>query len=181
MLRRKVISILAVLLVLSISSSVAFAGSIHLSGTSFSLGSLIEGGTLSGLGNTDVTVVLDASGIPYVICTNQGGNQAPGQNPAKVNTRGSVPLLHTIYKNGSSPFSVETLPPDISNLTAVQLGCANNNWTASLPGWISWTNATLSVYDAITGVLLFQQNYICTTTQTGIGSTDGKVSCTATK
>jgi hypothetical protein len=123
-----------------------------------------------------VTVVLDASGIPVVTCTNQGGNQAPGQNPPKVSASGIQFLVHNTYtKNGTSPFNVETNDPQ-PDLTAKEMGCPNNNWTAKID-FVFWTNATLKVYTGdITGPVGLIQDFTCTTTRN-----PDKVTCTPTK
>jgi hypothetical protein len=162
---KKLFSIIAVFLAMVLTTStVAAGGNVKLSGIQFSLSSLVASGFASGLGNTDVTVILDATGIPDVTCTNYGGTQAPGQNPASVSASGAQYLIHETYtKNGRSPFSVETEDPQ-QVLTAEQLGCANNNWSASID-FVYWTEATLSVFDTATGVLLTQQNYTCVTTR----------------
>jgi hypothetical protein len=164
-MKRNLFSILAVLLAAVLMTSTAAAGgNVKLSGVEFSLSSLIASGFASGLGNTDVTVVLEAAGIPDVTCTNSGGNQAPGQNPTKVSASGAQFLIHQTYtKNGRSPFSVETEEPQ-PGLTAEQLGCPNNNWTATID-FVYWTGAFLSVYDTATGALLAQQKYTCVTTR----------------
>lgn len=144
------------------TSTVAAGGNVKLSGIQFSLSSLVASGFASGLGNTDVTVVLDAAGIPAVTCTNLGGNQAAGQNPPKVSISGAQYLIHQNYtKNGRSPFDVETEEPQ-PGLTAEQLGCPNNNWSATID-FVFWTEATISVYSTATNALLAQQKYTCVT------------------
>jgi hypothetical protein len=171
-MRRQLFLILSSLLILSLVTTTAGAGgSVKLSGVSFSLGSLIANGTLTGLGATDVNVILDASGYPVVTCTNQGGNQAPGQNPPKVSATGLDPLFGTdpVRKNGKSPFGVETNdpPPFIS---ATQAGCPNDNWTATID-FVFWTNATITVKSISTGATLLKKDYTCTTTLTSVSCT----------
>lgn len=164
-MNRKLFSIVSMLLaVLLTTSTVAAGGNVKLSGVQFSLSSLVASGFASGLGNTDVSVELEAAGIPDVSCTNNGGNRAPGQNPPKVSASGTQYLIHETYtKNGRSPFNVETEEP-LPGLTAEQLGCPNNNWTASID-FVYWTEATLSVYNTASGALLSQQDYTCVTTR----------------
>jgi hypothetical protein len=154
-----------------LTTSASAGGSVKLSGVSFSLGSLIANGTLTGLGATDVKVVLDASGYPVVTCTNQGGNQAPGQNPPKVSATGLQSLLGTdpVRKNGKSPFGVETADP-APFVNAVDAGCPNNNWTATID-FVFWTNATITVKSLTTEAVLRTQDYTCTTTLTTVSCT----------
>ena len=172
---RKLLVILGVLVLIGLTTTTVFAGRYRLSTFSFSLGSLIADGTLTGLGSQDVTVVLDASGIPVVTCTNQGGNQAPGQNPPKVSATGSQFLASAVFtKNGTSPFDVETNDPQ-PGLTPKQMGCPNNNWTARID-FVLWTNATITVHTGeITGPIGLQQKFTCTTTQN-----PDSVTCTPT-
>lgn len=164
-MKKRLISILAVFLVsVLVASTVAAGGNVKLSGVQFSLSSLVAGGYASGLGNTDVTVVLDATGLPDVSCTNNGDNMAPGQNPPKITASGAQFLIHQTYtRNGRSPFLVETEEPQ-PGLSATQLGCPNDNWTASID-FVYWTEAILSVYDTASGELLARQNYTCVTTR----------------
>jgi hypothetical protein len=114
-------------------------------------------GRLVGLGSADATVVVEASGIPVVSCTNYGGNQAPGQNPPSVTTSGEQQIGFTqITKNGSAEIDVTTELPAV-NLPGSQMGCPNDNWTASIVG-IRFTNATVSVFQ--NGVLAVQQSFV---------------------
>ncbi len=168
-MNKRIIAVAASLLVAVLIFTDAFAGGIKFT-SNFSLGSLIANGTVSGIGNTDITMVLDASGIPAITCTNQGGNQVPGQSYPKVSAEGSqaLPGNSPLRKNGSSPYGVETQPP--APLTWQQAGCPNSNWTAQIT-FVYWTNATISVYDTGTGALLAQQNYACTTTLTSVSCT----------
>lgn len=175
-MKKKFLSLLMVLLVsVLMVSSVSAGGAVKLSGVQFSLGSLIAEGFASGLGNTDVTVVLDASGIPAITCTNYGGNDVPGQSYPKVSASGWQFLLGSDprTKNGRSPFKTETA--DQTSLPWDEAGCPNSNWTANID-FIFWTDATISVYDTATGDLLTSQNYTCTTTRF-----PASVSCTLVK
>ena len=114
-------------------------------------------GMLVGLGSTDSMVVIEATGIPVVACTNQGGNQAPGQNPPNVTTSGEQQIgITQITKNGSAQIDVTTELPTVQ-LPGSQMGCPNDNWTASIVG-IQFTHATVSVFQA--GTLALQQSFV---------------------
>jgi hypothetical protein len=168
-MRKKALSVVYALLAAVLFSTSALAGgSVKLSSVTFQLGSLIANGTLTGLGRTDVTVVLDASGVPEITCTNNGSNDVRGQSSPKVSASGERTLLGNdpIRKNGKSPFDVETTDPDVIAWDAA--GCPNSNWTGHID-FIYWTDATISVYDTVTyspsAQPLIQQNYTCITTR----------------
>ena len=164
-MKRKLYTVFTVLMIVMMTTSPALArGAIKLSGITFDLGSLIAEGFASGLGNTDVTVVLDASGIPAVTCTNYGGNDVPGQSYPKISASGQQTLdgNDPIRKNGKSPFFTETDDPE--TLPWDEAGCPNSNWTGHID-FIFWTDALISVYDTNTGELLASQAYTCETTR----------------
>lgn len=162
-MQRKIISVLSALLAAIFITSTVFAGAVRLRSVSFSLGSLIAEGELTGLGKDNVRVILEASGFPVVTCTNQGGNQAPGQNPPKVSATGEQLLFgfDLTRRNGKSPFGVETIDPVV--LDAVEYGCPNSNWTATID-FIHWTNATIKVLALDAQEVLLVKNFVCTTT-----------------
>lgn len=113
-------------------------------------------GKLAGLGSTDSTVIIEATGIPVVTCTNKGDNQAPGQNPPNVTTSGEQQIGTTqITKNGSAEIDVTTELPS-SSLPGSQMGCPNDNWTATIVG-IQFTHATVSIVQG--SVLVVQQSF----------------------
>jgi hypothetical protein len=175
-MNKRLFSVLAVLLIASMVISPVSAGAaVKLSkSVDWTLGSLIASGSVFGLGTTDVTVRLDAVGIPEVSCTNKGGTQAPGQNPVAISASGAEFLVHESYtKNGSSPFVVETEDPS-ATFTAKQMGCANNTWTAVIE-FVYWTHAKLTVLDTASGATLAEQNYDCVTVRVP----EDKVTCTA--
>ncbi len=172
-MKTKVSSLLiAMLLVFLMVSPVSAGPGIGLSGVKFSLGSLIADGVLSRLGNTDVTVVLDASGIPAITCTNHGRNDVPGQSSPKISATGEQSLLgnNPDPKEWEKSFNVET--DDLVSLPWNVAGCPNSNWSARID-FIYWTNATIRVYDIATNTLQVEQNYKCTTTRS-----PASVSCT---
>jgi len=157
-MKRKIFSLLTVLLVASVLvSPVSARPGIGFSAT-FSLGSLIASGTLSRLGPTDVTVELDADGIPVITCTNNGGNTAPGQGYPKITARGSQFLDgDDITKNGKTPYRTETVDPE--TLPWDVAGCPSSNWTAHVDN-ILWTDAIITVTDTFENVLISRE-YTC--------------------
>jgi hypothetical protein len=173
MTRQRLITILSLVFVLALTTTTAWAAKARFSSLSFSLGSLIADGRLVGLGTQDVAVILDATGIPVVSCTNQGGQQAPGQNPPKVSASGTQFLMHQEYdKNGSTGFTVETNNPLASS--GKKMGCPSNAWTAGID-FVFWNKATITVRaDTVTGVVLLKQDFDCVTTRS-----PDSVTCTA--
>ena len=103
---------------------------------------LTVSGKLSGLGNGDITVTLSASATPTATCTNKGGTQAPGQNPATVDVTGSQAIPASEIKNGTVNFSVTTSEP--AQPTAQAAGCPNGNWTAQITD-LTFTSFTVTV------------------------------------
>jgi hypothetical protein len=170
-MKKKIFSLWSVLLmVILLVTPVSAGGAVKLSSVRFSLGSLIAAGTLTGLGNTDVSVVIDASGFPVVSCINSGGNRVPGQSFPMVSASGDQFLDgdSSIRKNGKSPFDVETVDPEF--IPWDQAGCPNVNWMGHID-FIFWTDATISIFDASTQALLLQRDYSCTTTMTSVTCT----------
>jgi hypothetical protein len=85
---------------------------------------------------------MSASADVTSTCTNQGGNQAPGQNPAPLTVTGSQTIPQDQIKNGTTPFNVTTLAP-----AAVIPGapdCPNQNWTERIDD-LAFTSAIITV------------------------------------
>jgi hypothetical protein len=76
---------------------------------------------LSGLGNQDVTLSVRAVGNATTLCTNRGGNEAPGQNKTPVSVLGTQTIPAKEIKNGNVCFNVSTTPP--STPTNAEAGC----------------------------------------------------------
>jgi hypothetical protein len=178
---KKLYITLTMLLIAMLAISPVYAGGVSIK---IGLGSLIADITAWGLpNNTDYTFTLSASGVASVVCTNYGGNQAPGQNYPHVDGRDSndVPQ-NDILKGGKVTTSLEAIPylethPDISWSEG---GCPNSNWNAKVD-FVFWDTAELQIVSVATGEVTTYK-YSCVTTKTGPNSTpstfdDGRITC----
>src|SRR3546814_12697959 len=84
----------------------------------------------------------DATAVVTSTCTNQGGTQAPGQNPAPLTVTGSQAIPEDELKNGTTPFAVETVAPD--PVIAGAPDCPNPNWTELIED-LAFTSAVITV------------------------------------
>ena len=87
-------------------------------------------------------VTLTATADVTATCTNHGGNQAPGQNPAPVTVSGSQAIPETEIKNGNTPCSGETDPPVTPVPGAPD--SPNPSWTEEIAD-PAFTSATITV------------------------------------
>src|SRR5918995_7184866 len=126
-----------------------FAQSVHLKGGANAEPNFIDQGltlnaaaSLAGLGNGDVLITVTAQADVTATCTNQGGNQAPGQNPAPVTVSGSQSIPADEIKNGNTPFNVTTIAP--ASPIAGAPDCPNPNWAEHITD-LAFTSATITV------------------------------------
>jgi hypothetical protein len=126
----------------------ALAANPHLKGqnpVSFTDNGLTLSATVNyaGLGNFDTLQVLTASGNTASTCTNNGGNQAPGQNPAPVTVAGATPVPAGDIKNGNVTISTTTEAP-VSPVPGAP-GCPNSGWTETITN-VFFTSATIRLF-----------------------------------
>jgi hypothetical protein len=96
-------------------------------------------GKVAGLGGTTFEITLSSAGATAsVVCTNPGGNVAPGQNTTITATGTSGPL--STPRNGQFRYCVTTATPTVSGATA----CPNASWTAAVSD-VTFTEADLTL------------------------------------
>lgn len=154
--KRSLVILMTLMLVLTMSVSTALAASVHLKGGKNAKPAFYDGGLwlnasgeLAGLGYEDIFISIVAMADVTSTCTNNGGNEAPGQNPAPLTVTGSVSILKEELKNGNTPFSVTTIAPD--PIIPGAPDCPNPNWVETIDD-LAFTNAVIRVYQG--GVLV---------------------------
>jgi hypothetical protein len=180
--------VLFVLLILLFAGTV-FATSVHLKGgknaepTLFDNGFTLEAfGELSGLGNGDVLITMNATADVYATCINPGSGEhrPPGQNPADINVTGAIGIPEDEVKNGWTPFGVETVNPFPDGAEIVGApDCPNVLWTERVED-IAFKTATIIVEQPVGTTVL---TVVCTIDPPTVdGPVDKKdVECTQVK
>jgi hypothetical protein len=97
----------------------------------------------AGLGNFDTLQRLDATGDTTATCTNNGGTQAPGQNPAPVDVTGETAVPAGDIKNGNVTITTETSSP-VTPIPGAP-NCPNPNWTEDITD-VAFTSATITLF-----------------------------------
>ena len=156
-MKKRIYTLAAVLLIAMLAISPVYAGGVSIK---VGLGSITADGTAWGFGK-DAVITISASGIPVVACYTPGNsNPAPGQNPPRVSGTDSQPA--TDFDLGKGKFGVHLeADANVTNWSATQLGCPNNNWTAEVV-FVKWDYVTISVVST-KGDLRYQQSSTCTT------------------
>jgi hypothetical protein len=162
-MRRRYLLVAALIGAIAAIASVSLAANPHLrkgSGISCTISTTTQTndtvtctgtGGLAGLGNDDWKFVLTGTGGAKVFCKapGTGGNEAPGQNPAKITvTPGTQSGSSADIKNGNLAFfgnntNTLTATGSATAPSATEAGCPNPNWTTRISA-IFWTSVTLT-------------------------------------
>ena len=157
-MHKKIKSIFLALVAGAIAAPLLYAASVHFKGgapTFSDQGTTLKTCfSLAGLGNGDVTIIVTTTGSATTLCTNHGGNTAPGQNKTPVKPSGQATIPSTEIKNGNLSTCVTTAPPPAP--TAAEAGCPNSNWTTSLTD-VQFATATVTVIQG--GKTVLQQTF----------------------
>lgn len=167
---RKLVIILAILLVVGAMTTTVFAGRTpRIREVGFSLGSLIADGFIAALANENAFVTLEAEGTAVVTCVNPGSQdqEPPGQNTQVSGTGRIVIPPEEITHNGTAPFTVAA---EASFQSAREAGCPNDNWEAKVD-FVYWEKAIITIEQTDTSAVF---NFTCVTTRD-----PDTVSCTA--
>lgn len=144
------VGVITIGLAAALAASASFAANVHFKGGKTGGPAFVDqglslaaSGALAGLGNEDLTITLEATGLPEATCTNPSGkNQPPGQNPAPVDVSGVESIPANEIKNGNVTFWVETLAPP--RFIAGAPDCPNAKWTEEIVD-IAFSDAVLTV------------------------------------
>jgi hypothetical protein len=104
------------------------------------------GGTLAGLGQEDLGLKLSGSAEGTFLCTNKGGNSAPGANkvPLFVPTGEKIIPANEI-KNGTLTLTSVSVTVPTPTATAEEAGCPNGTtWHTTIKS-IAFTSVTLVI------------------------------------
>ncbi len=116
---------------------------------------LATSGSIAGLGNGDVTILVSATGSPTAVCVNPSGRNEPaGQNPADVTLTGSVTIPSSQIKNGTLSFNLLTSAP--ADPSPQSVGCPGANWDAQITD-VDFSSATVTIVQG--GAVVLQQSY----------------------
>ena len=147
-MRRTLGTISASIAILAISASAVAAATTWKSGPTVTFNgttSVTATGDVSGLGNTPAIATLEVQGSVTYTCRNNGGGEAPGQNPVPATGTGTQDLGNSDH-NGRGVLnitvSLDAPAPVISGKLA---GCPNGNWKGVNPVTSGITGATLSI------------------------------------
>lgn len=183
-MNKKLYIVMTMLLIAMLAATPVFArGAISLSGSG--LGSLIINGDAIAGGSSDYFVNVVATGPGLVVCTNNGGQTAPGRNYPRIEEMGQAKLdssdgVNPKNKPGKRLFNVETVN-STAEITWDAAGCPNENWTAKLI-FVFWEQGTLNLTDA-NGNSVATLDFACKTEYVpqndGYTFDDGTVSCWA--
>src|SRR5438105_128442 len=119
-MRRKLITLLAALALLSITVTTAIGGNIHFSAIKLGTGSVIAKGYVAGL-EQDAVAVLTVTGTAKVTCIDDErppNHVVPLPNPIPVSLIGQQSLEATSSPNDRIPINVET-----NDIDPVAVGC----------------------------------------------------------
>jgi hypothetical protein len=135
-------------------------------------------GALSGLGNDDLVITLNATANATATCTNpgSGATQPPGQNPAPISVQGTQAIPADEIKNGNVSFNVTTNAPT-SPIPGAP-GCPNPLWIETITD-LSFTSAKITVEQPAGTTVLTVSCTFTPATQNG-GVPTNTVSCTVT-
>ncbi len=151
---RKKIFVVALMAAVAAFATSAMAASVHfkkggtpkctISGTGTTDVSTTCTGVVAGLGGGDVDIVVTTSGFAVYTCTNNGGNDAAGQN--RVLTGPETTPTHisgSEIKNGNLTFTTDAAVLSAAEtVTGAEAGCPNPNWTGTDPQ-LTLTDITL--------------------------------------
>ena len=157
-MRRALLSAVATLGAVAVMTQTALAAvTFHAGPTvTFNGSTATASANVSGLGNVPAFAQLTVNGVAQYLCSNKGGNEAPGQNPLPASGASPVQNLGNSDHNGRGTVNVTAELTAPATVDAKAAGCPNGNWTANLDS-LTVSSATLVITQG--GAVIYSQTF----------------------
>jgi hypothetical protein len=110
-------------------------------------------GSVAGLGNRNIDVIVRATGTASVDCVNPGGNVVPGQHTSVTTTATATNIE---VRNGRANFTLTTAAPTVDPAEA----CPNRRWMARVTDVVFESFTITVIQPSGSGNVVLQETFL---------------------